>query len=215
MNKALGWVVPVALGVVAAGLYFVAVQSGTKVVELVAVKEDVKDGTVLTQDMLQKRAIRADQSLLRSAVQAKDVGLILGRKVNRSLAADELVLFADVRHPAGEARSNLKPDEIGITLSVPMARITPGVRVGDEVYVMVAREASPGGGKTGGERGIGPFRVVGFGERPEGAAISPDAQRQVVLAGRRDGTGPTRELDDARANGKVVGVEFGGAGRGK
>ena len=196
MGKSLGWLVPVILGVIAGGIYLTAIRSGTRTIELVGVSQNLRAGADLTDDVFVRVSIRADKSVLRSAVRWEDRGLLVGRRVNRSLVEGELLLFSDVRQAAGDAGANLKPDETSRTVSVPQNRIVPGLRIGDSVVFLVAgnggeAEAEPPPEKKGrpgfGDREIGPFRIVGLTDR--GEPSGRDELRQVVVAVKKDGSG--------------------------
>ncbi len=224
MGKSLGWVVPVALGVIAGVLYIAALRSGTKPIELVAIKSDagVKAGNELKAEDLTPVSIRADKTLLRSAVKWEDRGLVIGRKVNRPLLKDELVLFADVRQSAADFRQNLLAGEESRTVSVPLNRIVPGLRIGDDAQVILRTDIETETGKGGsiGERSIGRYRVIGLGERGE-TALSRDDSRLVVLAIKVNSRGEpldqaAKELVEAlegKKGERIIGIEFAGPAR--
>ena len=181
--------IPIAIGVAAALFNLMAVRSATKTVDLTVVKADVKAGTPLTEDMLQRMTVRADKDIFRSAVRYEDRGAVVGRPANRPLAAKEVVLLADVRLSGTfDVRANMRPGERSLTLSVKSSRIVPGLRVGDDAEVVTSGGGGGGEGDDPPDRGrtgrtIGPFRVVGLGERAEATAGSfRSDERQVVIA---------------------------------
>ena len=209
MGKSLGWMVPIVLGVIAGAIYLVAVRSGTKTIELVGASQNMRAGADITDDVLVRVSVRADRAILRSAIRWEDRGLLIGRRVNRSLVEGELILFTDVRQAVGDTSANLKSDERSRTVSVPQVRVVPGLRVGDSVVFLAVGDpgdVEPDSGtdkkaRRPPEREIGPFRVVGLSERSEGGGR--DEQRQVVVAVKLPGSGTPAEraardaLDDA------------------
>jgi len=211
MKKSLGWLVPVVLGVVAGGIYLIAIRSGTKTIELVGVSQNLRAGAELTDDVMVRVSVRADKAIFRSAVRWEDRGLLVARRVGRSLVEGELVLFADVRQSANDASINLNPGETSRTVAVAQNRIVPGLRVSDNVVFLVLgdgaeAEAEPVPDKKGRrpvshDREIGPFRVVGLSDRSE--LSGREELRQVVVAVKKDGSGLPAEkaardaLDDA------------------
>lgn len=197
MQKWLAWAIPLGLGVVAGFIYLTSVRAGTRPIELVGVSQNMKAGDDLTEDRLTRVSVRADKTLLRSAIRWEDRGLLVGRRVNRALVEGELLLFTDVRQSVGDVSANLKPDEASRTAAVPQFRVVPGLRVGDSVVFLVAGDVaendpapdSKGRRSSGGE--LGPFRVVGLSERTE--STNPADQRLVVVAVKKDGTGTPAE----------------------
>jgi hypothetical protein len=223
----IGLLIPVVIGVVAGALNFMAVRSAVTPIALVAAGRDLKAGSELTEDALTRVNLRADRTVVRSAVRWEERGILVGRRVNRAVNKDELIFFADARQAGGEAALNLRAGEASITVAVPPARVVPGVRVGDDVMVLLVREgvglpAPPTEPRPGAEsRLIGPFRVVGFGERSDpfqGGIPSREEMRQVVVAVRIDAAGVIqepagKELEEAlrKARGeRVSAIEFPG-----
>lgn len=171
--------IPLALGLAAGLINFVVMRGATAPLELAAVKDDVKPGTELTEAMLEKVSVRADAKLFASAVPYSERGILIGARVGRALKAHEVVLFADVRQDfADDIRANLRAGEMGFTVPVRQNRITPSLKAGDEVgFLIVGDDATP--------RVVGPFRLVGFGERSDpfqGAAMGRLEARKVVVA---------------------------------
>lgn len=192
MPKWLAWAIPLGLGVVAGFIYLTSIRAGTRPIELVGVSQPLKAGDGLTEDQLVRVSVRADKTLLRSAIRWEDRGLLVGRRVNRALVEGELLLFTDVRQAVGDVSANLKPDEASRTAAVPQFRVVPGLRVGDAVVFLVAGDVNesdpqpdPKGRRASGE--VGPFRVVGMSERTE--STNPADQRLVVVAVKKDGAG--------------------------
>ena len=228
MNKTVATVfIPIGLGVVAALFNLMAVRSATSTVDLTVVTDDVKAGTPLTEGMLDRLTVRADKDVFKSAVRYEDRGVLVGRPANRPLAAREVVLLADIRLSGTfDVRANLRPGERSLTLAVKPARIVPGLRVGDEVEVVLSGggDHDPPGDPQPGDpplpkgvgrgRTVGPFRVVGLGERQEataGAFRSDDRQVVIAYAAAQTGTRDFAALERAyrREGGEsVVGVEY-------
>lgn len=229
MNKTVATVViPICLGVAAAILNLMAVRSATSTVDLTVVNADVKAGTPLTEDMLGRLTVRADKDVFRSAVRYEDRGVLVGRPVARPLVAQEVVLLADIRLSGTfDVRANLRPGERSLTLTVKTTRIVPGLRVGDEVDVVLSGDPDPPaesgdpprrptpaarGGRTLGT--VGPFRVVGLGERPEGTSGAYRVEdRQVVIAYGaatpvRDFTAVERAAYRRDGGEQILGVEY-------
>ena len=181
MNK-LAFLIPVGLGVAAGVFNFLAVRSSVKPIELVAVNDTVKAGTPVTASMLVPLAVRADKEILRSAIPWEQRGLILGRKISREVMKNELILFTDVRLTESDVKQNLRDNEASLTVAVNAAKVVPGVRIGDDVVVLIQGKGdddeTPVPGKLG-VRVVGPFRVIGFGE-PTGSG--QNESRVIVLA---------------------------------
>lgn len=182
MNK-LAILIPIGLGIAAGVFNFLAVRSSIKPLELVAVNDAVKSGTPVTASMLTPLSVRADKDILRSAIPWDQRGVILGRKINREIMKNELILFTDVRLTESDVKQNLRDGEASLTVAVPAAKVVPGVRIGDDVVVLIQAgkgddDESPVAGKVG-VRAVGPFRIIGFGE-PTGSGANE--ARVVVLA---------------------------------
>lgn len=181
MNK-LAILIPIGLGIAAGVMNFLAVRSSIKPIELVAVNDTVKAGSPITASMLVPVSLRADKEILRSAIPWEQRGLILGRKINREIIKNELILFTDVRLTESDVKQNLRDSEASLTVAVNASKVVPGVRIGDEVVVLIQGksddEESPIAGKFG-VRVVGPFRVIGFGE-PTGSG--QNEARVIVLA---------------------------------
>jgi hypothetical protein len=175
--------VPLILAFAAGLINFVVVNGFVAPLELVAVKEDMKAGTEIREDMLERLSIRADRKLFASVVAYPDRGVIIGGKLARSLKAHEAVLFTDIQLESPEDfRAALRPGEDTLTVAVRPARIAPGLRSGDEVVFTMP---APPGAADPGLRRIGPFRLLGFGERSDpyqAAALNRDETRKVVVA---------------------------------
>lgn len=221
MNRTIATVfIPLGLGLAAALFNLMAVRSATSTLDLTVVKADVKAGTPLTEEMLDKMTVRADREVFRTAVRYEDRGVLVGRPANRPLIAKEVILLADIRLSGTfDVRANLRSGERSLTLAVKPSRIVPGLRLGDDVEIVLSGggDPEPGDAPTpkGAARGrtVGPFRVVGLGERTEataGAFRSDD--RQVVIA-YTPAAAATRDfaaLERAyrREGSDVVGVEY-------
>jgi len=74
--------------------------------------------------------------------------VLIGRPANRPLVEKEAVLLSDIRLSGTfDVRVNLRPGERSLTLAVKPANVVPGLRVGDEVEILLA------GGDTSGPPG--------------------------------------------------------------
>jgi hypothetical protein len=178
--------IPLGLGLAAGLLNFIALRSATAPLYVVVVRDNVKVGTELTDRMLDRLSVRADRELVKSAVPYEERGLVVGRRVNRPMQAGEIVFFSDVRIYGGEEiRDNLRPGEVSLTMIAKHSRIAPGLRIGDEVSIVVAER--PGTASAGAivSRVVGPFRLVGFGEHADPYLGGPgrlEPVRKVVVA---------------------------------
>ncbi|MCU0703139.1 MAG: SAF domain-containing protein [Fimbriiglobus sp.] len=216
MNKTvLTILIPLGLGITAGVFNLLAVRAATGTVDLTVVKDDLKGGTVLTAEMLGRLSVRADPGVFRSAVKYEDRGVLIGRSVNRPLAAGEVLLVADVRSTGTfDVRANLRAGERTLTLTVKQNRVVPGLRVGDEVEVLVhgVAEVEPRPARDAGPtyRPVGPFRVVGLDDRSASAGGGfRDDERQVVVAyaAGRD-IAPLERAHRGEGQERVVGIEF-------
>lgn len=175
--------VPLILAFAAGLLNFVVVNGLVAPLELLAVKEDVKVGTELREEMLERVYVRADRKLFASVVAYPDRGVVVGGRVARAIKAHEVLLFNDILLENSEDfRAALRPGEDTLTVAVRPSRIAPGLRAGDAIVFTMP--APPGAGEIGLRR-IGPFRFLGFGERPDqfqAAAFNRDETRKVVVA---------------------------------
>lgn len=210
--NALRIVIPLALGLIAGLMNYFVVRGMAVPLTLVVVKQDVKEDTVLKPEMLGTIEVRADSpAIFKSAVPASERGAVLDRRVNRALAAGEVLLFHDVRTNAPhDLRTMLREGEdISGTIPVPAARVAPGLQSGDFVSFVVA--TIKGDDDFGDGNVVGPFRLLWVGER------SGDS-RQVVVAipkGTSGGTLSTvgRDLIAAAGGGaerrsRVLAVEY-------
>jgi hypothetical protein len=197
--KALRIVIPLALGAVAGLINFFVMRSMTSTLDLVVVREEVRQGTELTDAMLDKEPVRADVALFRSAVPWSERGLLLRRRVNRTIGAREVVFFRDVRGGGEEVRENLRPGEISLTVPVRLQRMAPGIQPGDEVAFLVLaapRAGAPSGEDAQAARRVGPFRVLGMAELGDATrplAYGEEPLRKLVVA--VPDPGPTGKLD--------------------
>src|SRR5262249_10135494 len=124
--KALRILIPLALGAAAGLINFFVMRSMTNTLDLVVVREEVRQVTELTDAMLDRESVGADVAIFRSAVPWSERGLLLRRRVNRTLGAREVVFFRDVRGGGEEVRENLRSGEISLTVPVRLQRMAPG-----------------------------------------------------------------------------------------
>src|SRR5262249_1709166 len=178
----LRWLIPLGLGLAAGVINFYVMWSLVSPVELVVVKEDVKAGTELTEEMLGKLAVHVEDSkkFFRSAVPYADRGTsLLHLRAKRDLKKDEVVFFDDVWRKGG--RVELPPGEASLTLNVRPYRMPPNLDINDTVILILHDEppkgrpglalppdaALDGGGDKNARKPAekyGPFRVVGLGD---------------------------------------------------
>lgn len=219
-------IIPLGLGLTAGIINFLVVRGMAAPIELTAVRNDTKAGTELKPDQLTKVLVRGDSpQILRSAVPWAERGILLRRRVNRALAAGEVIMFADVRTEGGEdIQTLLRPGEASFTFSVRQSRIALGLRVGDSVGIVVADssvEEDPDSMEKGGRRIIGPVRVIALGERPDPFRLAGGADdfRKISVAvpvsARNELTTAGQSLDAALApgpggdkRGRILAVEF-------
>jgi hypothetical protein len=171
--------IPAALGLFAALANFMALRSASASVEIVVTSADLQPGDVVTPEHLTRTRVQAKGPFEVAAVRFADHGVLLGRKVNRSLKKGEVLFYRDVEDEAERIRSNLRRDEITRTVEAPAAIIAPGLRVGDEV-VFVFEDTRPAakGAENTGTRLLGPYRLVGLQKK----AGSTRSAYQVVVA---------------------------------
>ena len=209
--------VPLGLAVLAGGINFVVLRKSAATLDLVVVKEKVKAGTPLTEDMLGKLPLRADPAVFKSAVPYADRGVLLGRQLTRDLAEGEAVLFADVRAELDDIRPRLRAGESSLTLTMRAGRLAAGIRPGDEVMFLVGSPRGSSESASKGARLLGPFRVLALADRAERSSVSsgsPDEPRKLIVAvqfgadGRLDDKGQQLE-EAARGNAPAIqAVEF-------
>jgi hypothetical protein len=168
--NALRVVLPIVLGIAAAVLNFMVLRGSTAPLELTAVRSEVKAGTELNEDMLERLSVRADQRVFKATVPYAERGTLLGRRVTRSLGAGEVVLYADM-HKLDEEDINLylKPGESTVTVPVKSSRIAKGLERGACVGILVARRPAGGtklpvaGSAPLAHQMLGPFRLLSRG----------------------------------------------------
>jgi hypothetical protein len=185
-------VLPIALGIAAAVLNIMVLRGSTAPLELTTVRSDVKAGTELTEDMLERLSVRADQQVFKSAVPYSERGTLLGRRVARTLGAGEVVLYADMHKLDEESISlYLMPGESTLTVPVKPSRIAQGLERGATVGIRVpVRPAGgiklPMGGAPLARRVLGPFRLLSRGTPadPTRSAALGDMQMAVVAVTR-------------------------------
>jgi hypothetical protein len=206
--------IPVALGLLAGVLNFLAVRGATAPLEIIAVSRPINFGEVLELKDLEKLAIRADDKLLSNAVPWSKCGDVVGRRVNRTLKEKEILFFRDALGELGEDISaNLEPGYRSQMVVVKTTRIVPGLRVGETVvFVIKSADASPPGKLVSPAR-VGPFKVIGLTEDPDGPTTGPDRQSKVVVAVPKEATtakeGTTlKEAQQLEAADQVLGVEI-------
>lgn len=172
--------IPLALGLAAGVINFMVISGTVKPMEFIALKEKTKAGTLLTEQMFTKVAIRGDRKLLSSVYPWSQRGQLEHYRLTRDMEADELILIYDTRRDsADEIRMNLKPGEDAYTVLVRSHHITPSLKPGDEVSFMALTEAK------GVPEALGPFRLLGMGARSDPQSLLAQGrqeQRQVVVA---------------------------------
>jgi hypothetical protein len=175
--------VPLILAFAAGLINFVVVYGLVAPLELVAVNQDVKAGETITEAMLDRLTVRADRKLFASVVAYPDRGVIIGGRLSRALKSGEAVLFTDVQlETSDDFRNALRPEEDTMTIAVRPPRIAPGLRQGDQVIFTMP---APAGAADPSPRRLGPFRLLGFGERGDAfqaAALNREETRKVVVA---------------------------------
>jgi hypothetical protein len=186
--------VPTGLAVVAGVLYFLSLSGTAPGIDLVIAREDIKPGTLLTDDLLDHVAVRADRNIIgKSAVPHEHRGVaLLGRTAHREVKAGELLFFVDVQEATPGTGLSLRPGEVALLVSLdhahyPANLVRPGNQVGfvlgsaetspappfpgstlaaDLSQTWTAETSKPGGSlDTGGL--VGPFRVVSVGDRTD------------------------------------------------
>lgn len=209
--NALRIIVPLVLGLIAGLMNYFVVRGMAVPLTLVVVKQDVPADGVLKPEMLGTIEVRAESAaIFKSAVPVAERGAVIDRRVNRAIAAGEVLLFTDVRSNApNELQTLLKAgEEISGTIPVPASRVAPGLQAGDLVTFLVT-PASKIDDEAGDGSTIGPFRLLWIGERLGDV-------RQVVVAMPKAGeqlAPAARELVAAAGSGsqrqsRVLGVEY-------
>jgi Flp pilus assembly protein CpaB len=187
---ALRVILPVFLGVLAAILNFVVLRGNTAPLELIVLRTDVKADSELTEDMLERLSVRADKEVFKSAAPFSERGLLLGRRVTRSINAGEILLYADLHNLDEEnIRLYLKPGETTLTIPVKASRVAPGLRRGDSVGVLVGARAAMTAMKTmmpasstASSRILGPFRLLSL-----GTAVSDRRETRLLVVAIKPG----------------------------
>ena len=173
--------IPVAIGLVAGIINYIVVQGTITPIELTAVKADISSGTEIdSADMLVKVEVRSDSTtILKSVVPWADRGAVIGRTVNRSLLANEVVLFSDIRGDVEDPRARLLPGEATLTFTVSRSRLTPGLGPGDNVGLLVSLPAADAGQAE--RRVVGPVRLLSMTD-PEQSYRNTGGRRRVTVA---------------------------------
>ena len=194
--NALRVVLPIVLGIATAVLNFMVLRGSTAPLELTTVRSEVKAGTELTEDMLERLSVRADQQIFKSAVPYAERGTLLGRRVARPLGAGEAVLYADVNKLDEENFSlYLRPGES--TMTVPVKRIAQGLERGASVGIRVpmrpvaGMKLPMGGGAPLARRILGPFRLLSRG-------TTADPSRSAFLGGVHMAVVAVTRMSDGR-----------------
>src|SRR4051812_13582286 len=102
------YLLPAALGLVAAGGNYVALSRATATVELVALRADVPPGTPLRPEHLKPVGVRGDSALFAGAVRWDKREAVDMLTLRRTVRAGELLLRADIEFDPG---STIPPPE--------------------------------------------------------------------------------------------------------
>ena len=161
------WVIPVIVGLVAAGLNFYLLnQKQTSPVKFARVAKGVTAGTQLTDDDLEEVELSGSEEALgkltRTAVRYEDRGLLKDRIATRDLQKNDLVLWRDFSSARGELRQPALPVSLD-GLSLPERLVRVDDRVG---FVIARRLPPPASGATPDPdyEEVGPFLVLSVGD---------------------------------------------------
>jgi|GEM_PF-2000125 len=215
--------IPIALGLTAGVINFLVLRGSTAPVALTVMTKEVRQGSEITEELLEKIEVRADRKVFRSAVPWGERGILLRRRSTRSIGAGEVILYSDVRPELDLVTQNFQAgDERSETFSVRHSRLPPGLKAGDNILIFIAGGevgtlAQPAPAFNNTFTTVGPVRVVGMTERSEpfgGIGMSTDNEvRRIAVAIPRDNpqriAAPMLSLRTGNDRGeKLLGVEY-------
>lgn len=168
MSNWIKLLLPLALGGIAAGVNWAIMNRIVAPETFVVANADVAAGEKLTEGMLSKRELSGEAAkLLQSAVPWKDVNtLVLNRRVARSLAKDDLLLWRDLEEPN---ELPLGEQEDALTLSLEgVAVVEQLLPIGKAVTFVIAKsqnETSTPEENADRFEKVGPFQLLSVGPR--------------------------------------------------
>ncbi len=193
--------IPIALGVLAAGLNYAALSNQTTSASFIVLKENIKAGQLLEPDLLERIELPGNlESLSRTAVPYSMRQVLEGRPVSRDLEKGDLVLWRDTTPGPGELTAG--KDEEALPISLDGLQVDPRLlRVGDEIGFLV--DATPAGSASAATATsarpqartvieyVGPFRILSVGDvvqrRAPDQKESSVARTITVALKRKDG----------------------------
>ena len=192
--------IPIVLGVVAAGLNYAALNNQTISASFLVLKENVKAGQLLEPDLLERIELPGNlESLSRTAVPYNMRQVLDGRPVSRDLEKGDLILWRDTTPGPGELTAG--KDEEALPISLDGLQIDPRLlRVGDEIGFLIDATpavSAPAGTATSARpqprtviEYAGPFRILSVGDVVQRRAPDqkdPSAARTITVALKHKG----------------------------
>lgn len=189
---------PLGLGIAAAGLNFAAYYFREAPKSYVALKAPIAEGKPLPADFAQVSL--TGRNLSEAFVPWEKRDTLAGRPASRDLAKGDLVLWRDVYPPAPKLK--LKPQELALHISLEGLTYEPSLLVVDNevgfIVDMPGAEANDGATADGEKTKdrlelVGPFRILSVGARLQSQAAGDGAARGAV---GKNITVAIRRLDD-------------------
>ncbi len=200
MSHSIKLLIPVGLGIVAAGINWFAVKRMTEPVYFVQVTTEVAEGTVFTKDNLGAAELPAHYADLKDTAfpyaEDEGVGVLLGKRATRHYRKGDLVFRRDRAEPG--PLGSLKADEEVHVVSMGNVDTVPQfMRIGGEISFRFQAAGQPDDAEW-----VGPFKLRSVGSRivdnPYGEN-QPDEIGQVSNVGvilEKEGSEGRTAMDD-------------------
>lgn len=175
-----GWwklLIPLGLGVLAAGLNYMGRASDVEPVYYLGLKKDLLTGEEIKPAYLEAITLPRTHvaSLAKVGIPYRELAVVYGRRVQRSMKKGDLILWSDITAPT----KALDKDDVLLHLSLDNVPLAEDLRVGQKIAFILPQDlldAAPPGkepvvGKppnpkdTKNYRIVGPFRVHSLGNR--------------------------------------------------
>lgn len=160
MNTAIRLLIPLALGVAAAGINWMVLSAGTQPVYFVTVSDPINVGDTFDLERAEKLALpQGFAELSKSIVPYEDRGVLSGRVVRRRIEKGDPVFFADT--DLGGQWLALDASEELFPVALDNIDVDPDLlRIGNDIRFRVPPIAGEDGPQW-----VGPFRIVVVGDK--------------------------------------------------
>ena len=211
MSHSVKLLIPIGLGIVAAGINWFALNSATRPVEFVEVTAELKEGTEFSLENLGSVELPARfRDLKDTAYPYEQVGVLLGRRATRSYEKGDIVFRRDLADEG--PLSDLPPDEEVHPVSLEGVDIVPAFMVVGGKISFKFQSSDPGNPAEW----VGPFPLKNVGSRvtndpyhDESGGLDRNQDVSVILKkpsspGRTPMHDRLEEFCDKRATGEVT-----------